>query len=137
MNKGQTLLEIIVVIGVIIVLTTGLVALTTVSIQNTRIGVLKSQAVKYAQEGMELVRQRRDSNWTDFKAMNGNWCINDDGTWFKADVCYRNVKFFFGRTANFTWDDVNQRMAVKVTVDWTEGNIFYKTDLNSYFSEGQ
>lgn len=136
MKKGQTLLEIIVVIGVIVVLTTGLVALATVSIQNTRISLLKSQAVKYAQEGMELVRQRRDQGWPAFQALDGNWCLGDGADWFHADVCYRNIKFFFGRTVNFAWDDVNKRMKVKVTVDWTEGDIYYKTELDSFFGQG-
>lgn len=134
-SVGQTLVEIVVVIGVVVILTTALVILTTYSLKNTRLGGLRAQAVTYAQEGMDYVRQKRDASWTDFRALDGIWCIGDGDTWYESTVCTQNVNNFFGRYAEFTWDDANQRMAVTLTVDWTEGPNYYSTTLDSYFSQ--
>lgn len=135
MKKGQTLVEIIVVIGMVVLLATGLVIVSTVSMKTNRIGTLRSQAVKYASEGMELVRQKRDASWTDFRIMGGVWCLNDGGLWFGSTVCTQNINNFFGRSVEFTWNDVEQRMDVMVTVDWNEGGNYYSTELNSYFTQ--
>ncbi len=136
---GQTLVEIMVVIGVIAILTTGLVVLTTFSIKNSRISALRSQAVKYAAQGMEYVRQKRDAGWTDFQALGGQtWCLGDNGAWVPVNpICLENVSNLFGRTIEFTWDEANHRMAVTVTVDWNEGAEYYETHLNSYFTQWQ
>ena len=63
MKKGQGLLETIVAIGVIL---TGLVSVMTLVISNltgAREAALRYQAVNLAREGIELVRNKRDSNW--------------------------------------------------------------------------
>ena len=136
-NRGQTLVEIIVVVGVVVILTTGLVIVTTFSLKMGRIGRLKSQAVKYAQEGMEFVRQRRDQSWEDFRTLDGIWCLGDGGGWSQAAICLTNVDNFFGRTVEFTWKEDEQRMDVTVTVDWNEGSDYYETHLDSYFTQWQ
>lgn len=66
-KNGQGLLETIVAIGVII---TGLVSVMTLVISNltnAREAALRYQAVNLAREGMELMRNKRDSNWLEDK----------------------------------------------------------------------
>lgn len=63
MKKAQGLLETIVAIGVI---TTGLIsviALVISNLTNERETALRYQAINLAREGVELVRNIRDSNW--------------------------------------------------------------------------
>lgn len=65
MRQGQGLLETIVAIGVI---TTGLVSVISLVISNLttqRESAMRYQAVNLAREGIELVRNTRDSNWLD------------------------------------------------------------------------
>ena len=133
---GQTLVEVVVVIGVIVVLTTGLVSLTTFSLKNSRISMLKSQAVKYASEGIEFVRQKRDESWTEFQALDGVWCLGGGGGLIKS-VCTQNVDNFFSRDVDFIWNAAEERMEVTVTVGWAEGSNYYETDLDTNFTKWQ
>lgn len=121
----------------VVLLATGLVVVTTTSVKTNRIGTLRSQAVKYAQEGMELVRQKRNANWADFQASAGVWCLNGDGLWYQSAQCTQIINNFFGRTVELTWNDAQQRMDVTVTVDWTEGGDYYSSELDSYFVQPQ
>lgn len=78
LQKGQGLLETIVAIGVIV---TGLVSVMTLVISNltgAREAALRYQAVNLAREGIEMVRNARDTGWLTEKA----WAdiVNDMNT---------------------------------------------------------
>lgn len=59
-NKGQTLMELIVVISVSIIVIGGLVFAIISSLRNAQFSKNQSQATKLAQEGIERVRTGRD-----------------------------------------------------------------------------
>ncbi|MEK7068055.1 MAG: hypothetical protein AAB956_03595 [Patescibacteria group bacterium] len=62
-KKGFGVLEVVVVAGIIIIGLLPLVALVMQSITSSQLNKNKFIAVMLAQEGIELVRNRRDSNW--------------------------------------------------------------------------
>lgn len=62
-NKGQSLLELIVAIGIILACTIATLTLVITSIQAGRKGSDKIIATNLAREGIEIVRNIRDSNW--------------------------------------------------------------------------
>jgi Tfp pilus assembly protein PilV len=67
-NEGQSLLEIVLVIGIASVVLVGLTKATTVSLRNAQFAKNKTLATKYAQETMEKIRAYRDQNdWNTFK----------------------------------------------------------------------
>ena len=62
--RGQGLLETIVAIGVIM---TGLISVMSLVVSNLntqRDAAMRYQAVNFAREGVELMRNRRDTNWS-------------------------------------------------------------------------
>lgn len=61
-EKGQSLLEVIVVMTVGIVVISSLVFATIVSLRNAQFAKNQSLATKFAQEGIEQVRSDRDRN---------------------------------------------------------------------------
>lgn len=61
-QKGQTLVELIVVIAVVIIVVGALTFATIASIRNARFSTNYAQATKLAQEGLERVRSGRDRN---------------------------------------------------------------------------
>ena len=72
-NKGFSLIEVIVSIAVI---TTALVtAMALISFSVSSIGLSKSKiiATNLAQEGLEIIRNIRDSNWLSYKRSPENW----------------------------------------------------------------
>jgi len=68
-QQGQSLVEMIVVIGVVVLLTTGIVVGTTTSLSRSETSETRSQALSYAQEGIELARGLRDAGWNTFTAL--------------------------------------------------------------------
>lgn len=74
-QKGQTLLEILLAFSVsILVLSTVILGIIT-SLSNTQYTKNQGLANSYAQEGMAIVRQIRDSSWPDFYSKNGDYCL--------------------------------------------------------------
>lgn len=59
-SKGQTLLELVVVIAVVVIVVAALVFATIASIRNASFAQNQLQATKLAQEGLEKVRSLRD-----------------------------------------------------------------------------
>ncbi len=62
-KKGFSLMEVIIAIFVITIGITGAMSLITYSISNVAISKSKIIAVSLAQEGIEVVRNIRDTNW--------------------------------------------------------------------------
>ena len=62
-RQGFTLIEVIISIAVILTAIVGLIGLSSFSVSS--LGIVKSKviAVNLAQEGIEIVRNMRDSNW--------------------------------------------------------------------------
>lgn len=72
MNKrGQGLLETIVAIGVVMTGLVSVMALVISNLNTQRDAAMRYQAISLAREGIELVRNRRDTNWL----------TPDAGTW--------------------------------------------------------
>jgi len=63
MNKGFSLTEVIIAIFIIIIGIIGAMGLITYSISNVTVGKSQIIAASLAQEGMEIVRNIRDTNW--------------------------------------------------------------------------
>lgn len=62
-QQGQSLVEMVVVIGMVVLLATGIVAGTTAALSHSATSQTRSQALSYAQAGIELARGTRDSGW--------------------------------------------------------------------------
>lgn len=67
-SKGQTLIELVVVIAVMVIVIGALTFATIASLRNAQFSKNQAQATKLAQGGLELVRTGRDRN----KAINSN-----------------------------------------------------------------
>lgn len=137
-QSGQTLAEVVVAIGVVVLLITGLIVGTSVTLKASQYSKARSQAVQYAQEAVELGRNLRDSGWTSFAAYGGvtpvSWCLDKAGTWqLMSGACVANIDNFYTRQVTFTWND--PRMQMDVVVSWTDGNKTYTTPISTYFTQ--
>lgn len=137
-TSGQTLAEVVVAIGVIILLVTGLIVGTSVTLKASQYGKARSQATQYVQEAVELSRNLRDSGWTVFLAYGGvapvSWCLDKAGVWVQmSGACPANIDNFYTRQVTFTWDD--PRMKVDVAVSWMDGNKTYTVPITTYLTQ--
>jgi type II secretory pathway pseudopilin PulG len=64
--KGQSLLELVVAVGLAAVVLVTLASITTKSISNATAARQKAQATRYVAEAIDWVRGQRDADWTSF-----------------------------------------------------------------------
>lgn len=144
MDKGQTLVEMIVVIGVVIILVTGIIAGTSASLSRANDSELRSSAIRYAQEGIELARQMRDSGWTAFAALGAaptTYCVGDDAVFTPSvgSCSTPNINNLYVRSITLRLvapgDPTQTKVTVDVVVTWggsTANNVELKTDLTQW-----
>lgn len=137
MNKGQTLVEVVVVIGVVVLLVTGLISGTTASLKSAQSGRIRSQAVSYAQEAQEVVRSIRDRSWSIFSAYSGSYCMGMDLSLTpSAGACGVNItggEHSFSREVTFNWQD--PKMVVTSIVSFVEGETTKNVTLVTYLTK--
>jgi Tfp pilus assembly protein PilV len=140
-NKGQGLIEVIVSLGLIVV---GLVAILTMATFSIKAGTQSSdriQAALLAQEGIERVKNIRDTNWIDDTSQNkvgwitnnfpenfltshsGSYQVatyNDDAGWSITSGT-EQIWGMFTRTITFP-DVIEDHITISSRVTWTDNS---------------
>ncbi len=78
--KGQTIIEVLVALGAAVVVVTAIAIVVISAINNTQYSKNQNLATQYAQQGMEILRQIRDSTYATFNTYNGTYCLDKDQT---------------------------------------------------------
>lgn len=108
-------MEVVIAVAVIVIALASSIALISFSVSSIRTGKAKIIAVSLAQEGLEIVRNIRDSNWLppNYKRKPENWRDGlEEGL---------NWQVQYNRTDIFSGDDFLRR----------DGNGFYRYDTGS------
>ncbi len=150
-EEGQTIIEAVVALASIMLTLAAITVAITTSVSNSEFIKNQSQASKYAQQGMESIRNLRNTDPTTFETLTGILCLNEDGT-FTVDGCQGqvNVDSRFRRTAEFTPDptcgqnETNSEYGIRVTVsvNWASGKcseedrFCHNSELVSCFATG-
>jgi len=118
--RGQSLVESVVTLGVVILLVTGLVVGTTSSLKYAQSSRARSAATQYASEGLELARKERDAGWVAF-ARDGSFCVGAAGL-IPTEPCTL-IDGKYTRMLTYTSDNVLDPQSVVVisAVSWIEG----------------
>jgi Tfp pilus assembly protein PilV len=75
-EKGQSLIEVMVALGVSVIIITAIVMAVVLAVINTRVAKTQNLAAYYARQGMEVLRQVSRSDWTTFKGhTRGPYCL--------------------------------------------------------------
>lgn len=136
--SGQTLIELVVSIGVVAIVVSGLVVAVTSSLRFGQSSRYRSGAVKYAQEGMELVRKLRDGHtWDEFFTYTGvtpkQWCVDTSGVWTAMGASCASLDGLYTRTISLQWLD--PVVHAVVTMSWQDGSTSFSSELESYFTQ--
>ena len=141
-ESGQTLLELVIALGVVAVVITALVSAVTASLRYGQSTRFRSRAVKFAQEGVELTRKIRDEQpWSTFFAYtagDGRWCLDSSGVWTDDDgngTCPIASGDNFWRSVHFLWDPIASSMIVTARVSWGDRGIPSTVELVTYFTQ--
>lgn len=109
-KRGFSLLEVMIAIAILLVGVISILSLITSTINVNRLAQNKFIAAMLAQEGLELVHNRRDNNWHQNLTWNNNLQIPE----FQYGVFTRTVTI-----SNISANEVG----VSSAVTWTQGSI--------------
>lgn len=134
------MVEIIVAIGVVVLLATGLIAGATVTIKSAQFGKSKTLAVRYSQEALEKARSLREAGWESFLLYGSvggkQWCLDKSGVWTETITsCIPNIDNFYTRAVVFIWQDPS--MKVDVTTTWIDGTKTYTVTVGTILTQWQ
>lgn len=97
-QTGQTLIEVLLAFSVSILVLSAIVIGITTSLSNTQYTRNQNSANSYAQEGISVVRQIRDSNWDKFRNfyVTDTYCLGQDSELITLTSlnCGKNVGIF-------------------------------------------
>jgi Tfp pilus assembly protein PilV len=138
--KGQTLLEALLTLSLIIVVVTGITATIITSLSNARYGKTQAVATQYAQEGIEILRKIRNNNYSVFK-ISGDYCLSKGATDLQSSgTCLAPNLENYIRNVNITHSGCATDVArVTVNVLWSDrkcesGTYCHSSKLVSCFS---
>ncbi|MBI1919209.1 hypothetical protein HYS29_01330 [Candidatus Microgenomates bacterium] len=83
--KGQTLIEVLLALGTAVVVLSATVVAVLAALNNAQFSKNQSLATQYAQEGMEVMRKMRNSNWSAFNDLSGSYCLAKDDVFLDID----------------------------------------------------
>ncbi|SRR5260221_644933 len=130
-KNGQTLIEVLVGLASAVVILSAITLATVTALNNTEFSQNQNLATSYVQQGMEIVRNMRDTNFSTFNALSDHYCLASSCTALTAGVgpcgssltqaaCGQNVSNFVREVeiekASSTCQGVNTK--VTVTVSW-------------------
>lgn len=87
-NKGQSIFEVILALGLIALVLLSIVAVAGISVKNSSFSKNNTLAVRYSEEALEWIKQQKEENWTDFydNTQNSTWCLRSL-SWNIANEC--------------------------------------------------
>lgn len=141
--KGQTLIEVLVALSAVVMIVSAIAVVIIASLNNAQFSRDQDLATKYAQEGMEILRKVRNSDYTAFRSYNGTYCLGKGQASLPqaSGACSTtNVDNFVRMIQIEQTPGCNATSAkATVSVSWTDGKcqsgIFcHKSELISCFS---
>ena len=127
--KGQTLIEVLVALAVAALIISALSIAVLSSLNNAIFSKNQNLASQYAQEGMEIMRRLKNSEWTVFNAYTtGDYCLDGGSTSLRArqgDKCGQNIDIFmrevFLEDTSSECRNAYTSTKLKVSVYWSDG----------------
>ncbi len=129
-QKGQSLVEALIALGAAAVIVSAISIAVIVAINNADFSKYQNLATYYAQQGIEVIRQRAQTDWVYFSTSSGKFCLNQDSSVFlptEGFPCNMNINVngnpFFIREVSFapTEPPCASGTHASVVVKWTDG----------------
>ncbi len=132
--KGQTLIELLVALGTVGIIISVIAVVVITSLSNAQFVKNQNAAINYAQQGMELARQLRDSDVVGFRAYSGTYCLAENQTSLGSTQtsCLTNIANVFTRSLVINQSGCGANNAqVSVTVSWSDGRCQANSNCHS------
>jgi len=138
LNSGQSLIELLVALTLIMLVVVAVVGLAAVSIKTSYFAKRETTAKRYAEEAMEWLREQKKSNWTDFlfaksTTTGQKYCFNSL-SWPSVGACTTTFGGIYKREATLSRSSDNKNVTVTVVVSWSDSSGTHETKLVSVFT---
>lgn len=135
---GQTIVELLVALGIATLVIIALVSLATTSLSNVTFSRTQGEATRFARDGMEWLRSERDKDWEAFAERAGNtWCLSSLSWPAGAGTCSQSLTVAgtnLRREATLA-STSDTKLDAYVRVYWTDSKGDHETRLNSSFTK--
>lgn len=142
--KGQSLIEVLVALGVAVAVLTAIASTVLTSLYNAQFSKNQNLATLYGQQGMEVVRDLKNRSWTDFysrTAQQGTttYCLPQSGVLNQNPGSCQPQELLdshFRREVGFIRlpDDPSNKVQVTATVTFVDSKGEHKSELISIFT---
>jgi Tfp pilus assembly protein PilV len=136
-EKGQSLFEIVLALGLITLILTAVVALASLSIKNSSFSHLQTIATRYSESAMESLREEKEKDWTSFynNALSSpNWCFNGSSWGDATPGACPDSDFItdtnFMREVSFTIIEPRE-VEVMINVNWQDSSGYHEVSTTS------
>lgn len=133
-EKGQTLLEVLVALGVGVAVLVATTNAILSSLTGSDFGKNQTQATQYAQQAMEVVRDLRNREGASFFTRNGSYCMPTDSLLTPGTCPSPNIDNFFTRKIIFDTLGAG-RKRIAVTVSFADSKGTHQSNLISIFTD--
>ena len=129
-QKGQSLIEALIALGTAVLIISAIAIAVITSVNNTDFSKNQNLATQYAQQGMELVRNKSEFDWPGFSTYSGSYCLSQNSTNLvpaglgcSLNINDSNSNPFFVRQIDISQNDAicTGSTSVSVKVSWTDG----------------
>jgi hypothetical protein len=141
-DKGQTLIEAATALGVASIIIAAIAISILTSMDNATFSKNQNLATQYAQQGMDVLRQLSDSDWSTFNAYNGDYCFPAGSLILTAGPCTTaNISSTFLRKATIEKPGAGCTLEkATISVSWadgkcTAGNYCHTVKLEACFAQ--
>ena len=136
-NKAFSLVEVLVFTAVLGLFFVSAMAVTTFNLKNMKIQEHKILATRFAEEGIEWIKQEKEDDWTEFikkdTSSGKTYCLNSLD-WTTANPCTTYLAMIFKRELLITnsGSPVNQVEAM-ITVYWQDMGTVLSVQIKTVF----
>jgi type II secretory pathway pseudopilin PulG len=125
-NKGQTLIEALVALGVATIVISAIAISVITGMDNANFAKNQNLATQFAQQGMDILRQQSQSDWTSFSAKPlTTYCLNQGNADLSANCSSANINSFFLRKVILSGSNpagpCTTGEKISVVVSWSDG----------------
>ena len=124
-QKGQSLIEALIALGAAAFIVSAVAMAVITAVNNSDFSKNQNLATQYAQQGMDILRHKSESDWQSFSAYGGNYCLSQDSTALtpQSVECPKNISNFFVRQITISQNSsgCSGNARVSVSVAWTDG----------------
>lgn len=141
-HKGQSLIEVLIALGIGVLVIVALVQSLVTSVKNASFAKNQNLATRYSQEAVESIRSERDKlGWSTMNTNfnNKTFCLptGDSATWSQKVVsCAAILGTIFVREAKFTSGGANT-LLVEISTSWTDSSGTHTSKQNTYLTKWQ